>query len=204
MNYDRLNGQHFDLVGDVVWGEILRDIAAGEYVAAFASHECSTFSKLHILPGPPPLRAVSGPERYGLNDNNIKQKETVRVHTLMALLTELCIPWLYETPAIHAGQVSMAHLDEYVALMKKDGAKHKIGLQCPFGTPSPKPTSWVYYLADSDDMPTICKHQKRTWYNDRTGSVTFSKHTANCRQRHTQIDTKGLDLLWRKKRRTLG
>jgi len=52
VNYDRLNGQQFDLVDDVVKDEILRDIAAGEYVAAFASPECSTFSKLHNLPGP--------------------------------------------------------------------------------------------------------------------------------------------------------
>lgn len=37
LNYVRLNGQEFDLVDDVVWGEILRDITAGEYVAAFAS-----------------------------------------------------------------------------------------------------------------------------------------------------------------------
>ena len=72
-NFDRLNGQQFDLVDDVVWDEILRDIAAGEYVAAFASLECSTFSKLHNLPGPPPLRAVSGPERYGLKSNSINQ-----------------------------------------------------------------------------------------------------------------------------------
>jgi len=66
VNYDRLNGQQFDLVDDVVKDEILRDIAAGEYVAAFASPECCTFSKLHNLPGPPPLRTVEGPERYGI------------------------------------------------------------------------------------------------------------------------------------------
>ena len=41
----------------------------------------------------------------------------VRVAQALDLLTELRIPWLYETPAIHAGQVSMAHLDEYVALL---------------------------------------------------------------------------------------
>ena len=61
VNYDRLNGQQFDLVGDVAKDEILRDIAAGEYVAAFASPECSTFSKLQNLPGPPPLRTAEGP-----------------------------------------------------------------------------------------------------------------------------------------------
>ena len=66
VNYDRLNGQHFDLVDDVVKDKILHDIAAGEYVAAFARPECSTFSKLHHLPAPPPLRTVEGPDRYGI------------------------------------------------------------------------------------------------------------------------------------------
>ena len=184
MNYDRLNGQQFDLVDDVVEDENMHDIAAGEYVAAFASPECSTSSKLHNLPGPPPLRTVSGPERYGIKSNNIEQAEKVRIHTLMAvrvaqalgLLTVLRIPWLYETPAIHAGQVSMAHLDEYVALLKMDGVQHTIGLQCPFGAPSSKPTSWIYHRMELDGMPTKCEQIKRTWVNDRTGAITFSRH----------------------------
>lgn len=184
VNYDRLNGQQFDLVDDVVWKNIMHDIAAGEYVAAFASPECSTFSKLYNLPGPPPLRAVTGPERYGLKSNSIKQAETVRIHTLMALraaqvldlLTILRIQWLYETPAIHTGQVSMAHLDEYVALLKKPGVEHVIGLQCPFGAQSSKPTSWIHYSMELEDMPTVCNNQKRSWRNDRTGAITFSKH----------------------------
>ena len=184
VNYDKVNGQQFDLVDDVVKDAILHDIAAGEYVAAFASPECSTFSKLHNLPGPPPLRTATGPERYGIKKNNIEQAEKVRIHTLMAvrvaqaldLLTELRIPWLYETPAIHAGQVSMAHLDEYVALLKMDGVQHTIGLQCPFGGPSPKPTSWIFYCMDLDGMPTKCEHIKRTWHNNRTGAITFSRH----------------------------
>ena len=100
LNYDRLNGQQFDLVDDVVKDDIMCDIAAGEYVAAFPSAECSTFSKPHNLPGPPPLRAVSGPERYGLKSNNIGQAEKVRIHIAMAvrvaqaldLLTALRIP----------------------------------------------------------------------------------------------------------------
>ena len=25
-------------------------------------------------------------------------------------------------------------------------------------------------------MPTKCEHQKRTWHNDRTGVITFSRH----------------------------
>ena len=42
--------------------EILHDIAAGEYVAAFASPECSTFSKLHNLPGPHLSERWRGPK----------------------------------------------------------------------------------------------------------------------------------------------
>ena len=147
-----------------MWGDVLRDIAAGEYVASFASPECSTFSKLHNLLDPPPVRGVSGSDRYGLKSNSIKQQENVRIHTLVALrvaqaldlLTEMRAPWIFETPAIHSGQVSMGHLDERVALMKKLAVKHKIGLQCPFGASSSKPVSWIHYLMGLVDMPTTC------------------------------------------------
>ena len=100
----------------------------------------------------------------------------VRVAEALDLLTELRIPWLFETPAIHAGQVSMAHFDEFKALIKMDGVRHTIGLQCPFGAPSPKPTSWIYYLMELEGMPNKCEHLKRTWHNDRTGIITFSRH----------------------------
>ena len=67
----------------------------------------------------------------------------VRVAQALDLLTLLRIPWLYETPAIHTGQESMGHLDEDVALVKQTVVKHAIGLRCPFGAPSSKPTSWI-------------------------------------------------------------
>ena len=79
VNYDRLNGQQFDLVDDAVKDKILHDIAAGEYAAAFASPECCSFSKLHNLPGPPPLRTVDGPERYGIASNSPEQKEQLSI-----------------------------------------------------------------------------------------------------------------------------
>ena len=100
----------------------------------------------------------------------------VRVAAALDLLTVLRIPWLFETPAIHAGQVSMAHLDEFSALLKMDGVQHMIGVQCPFGAQSSKPTSWIYYRKLLEGMPTKCEHQKRTWHNDRGGVVTFSRH----------------------------
>ena len=43
VNYDLKNGQTFDLADDVVWDQVLYDIAAWEYISAFASPDCSTF-----------------------------------------------------------------------------------------------------------------------------------------------------------------
>ena len=77
VNYDEATGQQLDLVDDIVKDEILHDIEAGEYVAALASPECSTFSKLQNLPAAPPLWTASGPERYGIKTNNIEQAEKV-------------------------------------------------------------------------------------------------------------------------------
>ena len=42
-NYDLKDGAHCDLTDDAVWDPILRDSAAGEYRACFASPECGTF-----------------------------------------------------------------------------------------------------------------------------------------------------------------
>ena len=136
------------------------------------------------LTGPGSTTGSGGPERDGLKSNCIKQAETVRIHTLMAvrvaqaldLLTILRIPWLFETPAIHSDQVSMGHLDECVALLAKPGVKHIIGLQCPLGALSSKPTSWTHYGMELEDMPQVCNHQKRSWRNDRIGAITFAKH----------------------------
>ena len=62
-NYDIGNGPHGDLADNIRFNTIERDTRAGEFVACTASPECGTFSRLHNLPGPPPLRAVSGPDR---------------------------------------------------------------------------------------------------------------------------------------------
>ena len=100
----------------------------------------------------------------------------LRVAQALDLLTILRIPWLFETPAIHSGQVSMGHVDEYVAPLGKVGVKHIIGLQCPFGALFAKPTSWIHYGMELEGMPQVCNHQKRSWRNDRIGAVTFAKH----------------------------
>ena len=52
----------------------------------------------------------------------------VRVAQALDLFKVLRIPCLYETLAIHTWQVSMAGLDEYVALLKMTAVYHTIGL----------------------------------------------------------------------------
>ena len=75
VSYDIQNASQFDLADDAVWGQLLYDVAAREYTACIACPDCSTFSKLHNLPGPPPLRGVSGPGRYGRKDLSPAQGE---------------------------------------------------------------------------------------------------------------------------------
>ena len=89
---------------------------------------------------------------------------TLSAFVLHNLITYRLIPWIFEAPACHGNQVSVLHLDEYVLLLSKPGAKHKKGVQWPFEALSSKPTSWVYFMVDLEDMPSVCPHPMRKWY----------------------------------------
>ena len=112
--------------------------------------------------GPQPLRGVHGKERNRLDtypdgrpftkeDAEKVKKNTlvaIRVAHILALCWERGIPFGYETPQQFPKQVSMLNHDEYQDLLGKQGVEHTVGLQCPFGAQSAKPTSWVTYLID--------------------------------------------------------
>ena len=125
-NYDLKDGAHCDLTDDAVWDPILRDTAAGEYGACFASPECTTFSQLHNKPGgPPPLRDATGPGRYGKKGPSRSDREKIQAHTLVAvrvaqvldLFTIRGFPWIFEAPEASENQASVFNSDEYVALL---------------------------------------------------------------------------------------
>ena len=82
-NYDIANGPQFDIVDDSVWDALFSDASSMEYVACMASPPCGPMSKLHSLPGPPPLFAVDGPGRYGRRDLSPRSKERARTHILI-------------------------------------------------------------------------------------------------------------------------
>ena len=70
----------------------------------------------------------------------------------------------------------MLHLDEYVDLLTLPGVHHTVGVQCAFEAESSKPTSWVYFKANLDDMPAKCKHGKRIWFSANDGSAVSKRH----------------------------
>ena len=131
VNYDLRNGPQFDLMDDAGWDALLRSVNAWEYAACFACPDCATFSKLHSLPGPPPLRDVEGPGRYGRKGLTPEQNERIRKHTLVAtrvakllvILTKQAAPWIFEAPWATAKMVSILNLDEYMAIACLHGAK---------------------------------------------------------------------------------
>ncbi len=163
-SYDVVNGPDGDVTDDAVWDRILVQLSAAEYAGVFASPPCSTFSKLRKIPGGPPiLRSATGPHRYGLAKISIKQKEMVRMHNLIAVrcataLTMVSLAggvFVYETPALEEGEVSMLRLDEYGSLMALPDVRHMVGIQCSFSSLSSKPTSWVTRGVTFDDMPLV-------------------------------------------------
>ena len=117
-----VNVPAFDLTDDAVWDDLLRCVAAGEYSACIACPDCSTFSKLHNLPGPPPMRDATGPGRYGRKGLTPAKQERIREHNLVSLrvaqvlniLTIRQLPWIFEAPYATSNQVSVLHLDEHL------------------------------------------------------------------------------------------
>ena len=184
INYDIANGTQFDIVDDTVWDRLITAVSALEYVACFASPPCSSYSCLHLLPGPPPLRDATGPGRYGRSDLSPRSKEHVRKHTLISTrvahvlgeFVRLCRPWLFEAPWASEKQTSSLNLDEYQKLLALDGVNKQLGYQCPFGGLAPKPSAWVSYRMDLKDMPHSCPHSVRQWYNQRTGEMVSKRH----------------------------
>lgn len=168
-DYGVLNGSLFDLAGDAVWDKLSYDVAAGEFAAAVASPDCSAFSKLHDLPGPPPLRDASGQGRYARDDITIAQTENIGVHNLIPLWIAKVLGLfqirgrlgIFEALAVSDKQVSVLNLNGYIALLQLPGDKKKERIQYPLCAISSKPMAWVHFAADLDDMPEVCPHPER-------------------------------------------
>ena len=128
INYDPANGQLRDLVDTWAYETLEADTSAGDFMAALATPDCSTFPQWRGPGGPPPLRGPTGNERYGLKNDTPANKEKCRTHNIhlvrvariLSQLTDQHTPWLMGIPQHHPDLISVLHLDEYAELLKKD------------------------------------------------------------------------------------
>lgn len=51
-----------------------------------------------------------------------------------------------------------------------------MGVQCPFGAISSKPTAWAHFGVDLLDMPSECPHPKRTGFSQTYGTAIVKRH----------------------------
>ena len=106
----------------------------------------------------------------------------MRTHNLLALrtatATQLMIDQnriaIIEQPAIRDGEASMYLLDEFVTLTAQ--MQHTRAVQCAFGAPASKLTSWMTFGVNLDDMSATCTHLPRPWYEEGTGTIVTAPH----------------------------
>jgi len=180
---DATNG--VDLADELTWERLLRELAAsGGYDASLWSPPCSTFSAARNLPGgPPPLRGPRPPELYGLHHLTYKQKEQVRLGTLLACRAAQGIrahrgcdrPYILENPAEPEDGPSLFNLPEIVDACGEDVIKSRFP-QCGLGAESVKLTDWRSNFLLPSGPSSSCEHPKRWWRLPPNGSWLWTSH----------------------------
>ena len=183
--YDVLNGPTYDVVDNSVWETLLKRIQSGYYSGLFAAPPSDACLKSRGDPGEPPaLRGVEGAGRYGYRQLSVSDKALVRLHNLMAVRAAQAFTTIMKlggvaglvTPALRKRKVSLLRLDEYDDLLNAEGVKHIVSVQCPFGAPSARLTSWLLFKLDMQLMPTRCSHAMTKWYSTADNSVIMARH----------------------------
>ena len=157
-------------------------VEAGEFVAAFLSPPCSTFSAARARRGGPgPLRGELAPDIYGLKGLAPSAKEKVRIGTLLALracsvasaMHDLGQPWSIETPEPRPGHPSVFKLPELVRLAGLDGVSLTTSDQCTVGSITTEPTALLGNMQIAKD-PQRCSHPPRWWRIPWSGEEVFA------------------------------
>ena len=131
-----------------IWGPILAAVEAGTYVAMVVAPSCGTSSRVRSIPGgPPPLRGVSGTDRYGFRNLDQARTEQVRVANLLSIRTaevaKLIIAQggavVIGQPAFRKGEVSILNF-EYLDIFSLPGVQNIVAPQCACGAAAVKST----------------------------------------------------------------
>jgi hypothetical protein len=194
--YDIAIDQSLDFADDAVWAPIRSAIQSGCYHGGVFAPPCTTFSGARRLDEgdsdsrcPLPVRGESAPDIYGLKDIDPKDKDRVRIGTLLALraaeagklFLELpshpgkVWPWVIETPARQPGVPSVFKLPEVSYLTSLDNVEIVHKAQCYHGAPSPKPTELLGTMR-LDNLPDKCKHPFRNWIVPWSGKRLWQPH----------------------------
>ena len=188
--YDIVNGPHQDLTSDHVWQEVMQNIHKGKYqsILILAGPPCNTFSNARKAgeAGPQPLRGACVPERYGLKDLRMEDKEKVKTGTLLACraaeaataMSQQKKPSVLEQPkwtddGVH---VSMYNLDEFEPMKSNPDFEFRDLVQCEYGAPTMKPTTLMLGCLDQADLHERCTHDKRWWKRPTTGECHYGAH----------------------------
>ena len=186
--WDIVNGEHFDLTDGEVWLKLKRRIDDGEFDGALLGPPCNSFSNARnfVDGGPPPLRAASGPARYGRSGLLPKDKEAVRIGTLLAVraaevmntFVDQCKPVCVEQPIWKRDgrSVSMFNLDEFATLLKRVGVSFHDMAHCHYGAKTEKATTLFSFKLDFADLVGKCTHSSRKWIRPSDGHMCWSPH----------------------------
>ena len=194
--FDILIDTSLDLADDSVWTPIRSAIKNGGYHGGVFAPPCTTFSSARRVDAddsdsrsPLPVRGEFAPEIYGLKDIDPKDKEKVRIGTLLALraaeagklFLELpscpgtAWPWVIETPAQHPGVPSVFKLPEVSYLTSLDHVEIVHRVQCYHGALSPKPTEFLGTMR-LVDVPDKCSHPFLGWIVPWSGKRLRQPH----------------------------
>ena len=181
--FDVVNGEHQDLLDDVIWDALLAKIKDGHYDFIVAGPPCESFSHAReTRPGPRPLRSVKFP--YGFKNLKGFEAEQVRKGNLFAVrVAEACDiiserhlgGFLIENPTPWEDFASIWVLPEYIALAGKTDVHVTDFDQCEYGAFSTKPIRFMYKGVSSKIFVHRCSHFKQ-WFTDDRGVDYWSAH----------------------------
>ena len=189
-----------DLLDDELWLSIRKWLLDGEYDFVWLGTPCATFSaaRWQIIPGNPnaprSLRDFCYPWGYNgptVDDDTIphlttKEKEDLKQGDIFAQksaeIFELCrsLGILGKSFSTTRQPVSFRPRNIQVSCRRPTHALQVDFAQCPYGSPTVKPTIVVYWGADFAQLDWgQCPHKPRSWtYTQWNGSsaTTWGKH----------------------------
>ena len=188
VEYDLVNGPDEDLSNDTVWCNLMTQIKEGKFDALLAGPPCNTFTNARKNDGmgPVPLRGPTGDDRYGLKSLDAKNKEKVKMGTLLALRGHEAAaefhrqtkPYIVEQPQWKrdSDSISMFNLDEYQDLLQQSDVGTLELVQCEYGARTMKPTTLVAGHVRSATFTSKCSHPAQSWRRPSTGERHWGPH----------------------------